>query len=245
MLIESLLKRGKELIPQKNKSYELYLDQSLESSLVGKITTNEEGKAKLFLPVNLQTMWNAKPQHTFILKEKDEEIISDYSITKSKLIIDTLINDGVKNIKVTVLKANENSWVPVQDAELKVGYKRLGGILPAGDEATYTTDSTGAVLLEVKKDSMPGDQQGNVMLTASLEDHDLLGNATVEKQVAWGKPTTLDNSFFEKRTLWTTRFRTPFWLLVPAYALIIGVWGTLIYLFAQLLKLIKIGKSGK
>src|SRR5690242_9479464 len=126
---------------------------------------------------------------------------------------------------------------------MKAGVKRLGGILSGGDEATYTTDSTGTAIIEFKKDSLPGDEKGNIILAAKIEDNDLFGNLQVEKVVPWGKIQKADHSFFEKRTLWTTRFRTPYWLLFIAYTIVLSVWGTLIYLIYQFFKIRKLGKA--
>ena len=99
--------------------------------------------------------------------------------------------------------------------------KKNGGILSAGDEATYTTDSTGEVTAEFKKDSLPGDEKGNIVLAAVVEDNDQYGNLQVEKTVSWGVPFNPDNSFFNQRALWSTRSRTP--ILAIVYGLFDGI----------------------
>ena len=133
-------------------------------------------------------------------------------------------------------------WVPAKDVEMKVGVARSGGILSAGDEETYTTDSTGTVNAEFKKDSLPGDQKGNIALVAKVEDNDQYGNLLVEKTVPWGVALKPEKNFFDQRTLWTAQFRTPLWLMFMAYSIVIGVWGTIIYLISQLFKIKKLGK---
>jgi hypothetical protein len=243
LVLQSNLKKGKVLTPQANKKYELYLDSSSAEKMIAKLQTDAEGKAKAFIPPALKDAWSAKASHTFIVKEGDEEVIADYAITKAKITLDTSSSDGVKNITVTVQKQKGAEWIPAAEVEMKIGINRLGGILPAGDEAIYTTDSSGTATVEFKKDSLPGDIKGNIVLAASIEDNDELGNIQVEKIAAWGVPTKIDNSFFDKRTLWSTRLRTPFWLLAIAYTIILSVWGTLIYLVMQLIKIKKLGKN--
>ena len=49
LLLESLTKRGTVLTPQKDKDYILYLDSGT-ANLVAKMHTDEEGKAKAFIP---------------------------------------------------------------------------------------------------------------------------------------------------------------------------------------------------
>ena len=79
------------------------------------------------------------------------------------------------------------------------------------------------------------------MLVAKVEDNEQYGNLIIEKTVPWGIATRVDNSFFNQRTLWSTRFRTPWWLLFMAYSIVIAVWGTIIYLVLQIVKIKKLG----
>jgi hypothetical protein len=242
LLLQSQLKKGKVFTPQTNKIYEIYLSSSNETSIIAKVQTDQSGLAKTIIPPGLKNTWDASAIHTFIVKEGQEEIITDYAITKSKIELDTSSADGVRSITATVMKWENNEWTPAKDVEMKLGIKRLGGILSAGDDATYTTDSSGSVTAELKKDSLPGDLKGNIILLAKVEDNDLFGNLQVEKTVPWGKKLQVNTTFFEQRTLWSTRFRTPFWLLAIAYSIVIGVWGTIIYLLMQLVKIKKLGK---
>jgi hypothetical protein len=241
IILESMMKKEKQLTPQRNKTYQLYLDSSNTSTMFAKIQTDENGKAKAFIPPSLKATWDASSQHTFIVKAGEEEIISDYVISKAKIKLDTVTTDGVRTITASVMKLENNEWVPANEVEMKIGIERLGGILSAGDEATYTTDSTGTIAVELKKDSLPGDLKGNYILVARVEDNDQFGNLLVEKTVPWGTVFKTDNSFFNLRTLWTTRFRTPYWLLLMAYSIVIAVWGTMIYLVMQIVKIKKLG----
>lgn len=243
LLLESNLKKGKQLTPQSNKTYQLFLDSSSNENLIATLKTDVTGKAKAFIPPTLKTNWDRSSKHLFIVKEGDEEVVTDYSIIKSKITIDTASADGVKTITATVMKLENSEWVPAKEVEMKIGMQRQGAILSAGDEETYTTDSTGTVAVEVTKNNLHGDEKGNILLVAKVDDNEELGNLVTEKKVSWGVSTKPDNNFFEQRTLWTTRFRTPVWLLLMAYSIVIGVWGTLIYLVVQIVKIKKIGTA--
>ena len=247
LLLENLLKKGKKSEPQKNKVFKIFLDKDQPENLIAKVLTDNNGKAKAIIPPQLKNTWDSAAQHTFLVvaeaTSKAEETTSEFVITKAKISLDTSSADGIKNISVTVMKYENNSWVPVKDVEMKVGIERLGGILPAGDEDSYTTDSTGTVTSEFKKENVPGDEQGSFLLIAKVEGNDELGNLVIEKKVSWGIATKQDNSFFNQRTLWSTRFKTPLWLLLMAYSIVIGVWGTIIYLVIQLVKIKKLASS--
>jgi len=82
-----------------------------------------------------------------------------------------------------------------------------------------------------------------MVLVAKVEDNDQYGNLLVQKTVPWGVALKTNNGFFNQRTLWTTRFRAPLWLLFMAYSITIGVWGTIIYLVLQIFRIKKIGTA--
>ena len=245
LLVESSLKKGKQSDPLKNKSFKLYLDSIAGENLISSVTTGADGRAKSFIPVSLKSAWDASGMHKFIaVDDKNPDNKTELEIVKSRIRIDTATSDeGVRNITVYVEKYESDSWLPVNEAEMKVGIRRMGGILSAGDDPTYTTDSSGSVSIDVTRDSLPGDAKGNILLGVMIEDNDVLGNVSAEKQVNWGVPQKPGSDFFSQRTLWSTRFRTPFWLLFTAYAIILSVWGTLIYLVWQLIKIRKLGKQ--
>jgi hypothetical protein len=242
LVLESMLKKGKVLTPRQHRKYALYLDSGT-THLIAQLETDENGKAKVFIPPALKAVWDATPQHIFILKEGDEEVISDFTISKAKIILDTATRDGIRNITVSVMKMEKQGWVPAKEIEMKIGVARQGGILSAGEAATYTTDSTGSVSVEYKKDKLPGDSNGNIILVAKVEDNDLFGNLMVEKKATWGLATKENKTFFDQRTLWSTRFRTPYWLLLLAYSIVSGVWSTIVYLVFQLIKIKKLGAA--
>lgn len=231
--------------PVKDIPVSLYLDEVAEENLIAKVKTDETGKAKAFLPLNLKDKWNATATHTFLAvfeaDKKFDEASGEMTITKSKMQIDTVSDETTKSITVTISKFENDEWVPVKDVDVKIGIARSGGILGAGEEESYTTDSTGVAIAEFTRDSLPGDINGNIVLAAKVEDNDEVGNLFVEKTVPWGIATKHANDFFQQRTLWSTRYHTPPWLLFMAYSIIIAVWGTLIYLVFQLLKIRKIG----
>jgi hypothetical protein len=243
LILENSLKTGRKTAPLKNKVFQLYLNSNSPENLIGKVSTDKNGNAKSFLPTSLKAAWTESSNHTFIAVAvgKEDEIAAELAISKSKIQLDTLTTDGIRSISVQVMQLTDSVWVPAADVEMKVGVQRLGGILSAGDEESYTTDSSGTATLEFAKDSLPGDQKGNLVLVAKIQENDLYGNLIVEKTVPWGIAVKPNTSFFEQRTLWTTRFRTPIWLLIMAYSIFIGVWGTIIYLITQIVKIKKLG----
>ena len=247
LMVNTSTKVERKFNPVGNTVVNLYLDSINENNLIAKLKTDEAGKGKAFLPPALKSSWESSPSHKFIAiaeAGKDfDETEGKCSITKTKISIDTASDEESRSIMVTVLALNGSEWVPAKDVEMKVGISRLGGILSAGENPTYTTDSTGSVTVVFNKDRLPGDKKGNILLAAKVENNDDYGNLYVEKSVPWGVSVKPDNSFFSQRTLWSTRNRTPPWLLFMAYSIVLGVWGTIIYLLIQLVKIKKLGAS--
>ena len=245
LVMENLLKTGKKTQPLKNKIFQLYLDSISTENFIAKVTTDNSGKAKSFIPVSLKANWELVPVHKFIAVAagKEEETPAELIITKAKIKIDTASAEGIRSITVQVMKYENDEWMPAKDVEMKVGIQRHSSILTAGEEETYTTDSSGIVIVVLTKDSMPGDQKGNVLLIAQVEDNDQFGNLLIEKTVPWGISVTPDSNFFNQRTLWSSRFKTPIWLLLMAYSIVFGVWGTIIYLVTRIIKINKLGRE--
>lgn len=243
LVLSSQVRKDNQVRPQPNKAYEIYLESSDPSNLIGKLKTDERGDANAIIPPALKPLWDSSAQCVFIVKQGEDEIISDYTITKSQILLDTASVDSVRSITVKVNKWENGYWAPASDVEMKVGIKRMGGIISAGDEEAYTTDSTGTITVEMTKSGFPGDLKGNYILAARVEDNDAYGNLIVEKIVPWGTVLAPDNSFFEIRSLWSPRTRAPLWLLFMAYGIVISVWVTLIYLVILLIRIRKLGTA--
>lgn len=245
LLIESTLKKGKKYEALPGQNVKIFMDSIGPGNLLKEVTTNERGKARVVIPDSFQERWKSSPSHNFMAildgNTPEEERTTTLEITKARMTIDTATEDGVHYIDVMVSYLdNDHNWVPAPEVELKVGIRRAGGILSAG-EASYTTDSSGLVTAALTLDSLPGDEQGNLIATSQIENNDLYGSLVAEKIVPWGTAVKVDTGFFEQRTLWTTAMRTPSWLLLIAYSIVIVVWGTLIYLVFQIIKIKKLG----
>lgn len=242
--VESLLKKGKKFEALTGGQMKIYLDSMGTGNMLSEVNTGKTGKSWVVMPASFQTIWNKSPKHSFIavLKNKpgEEDVTESLEITKAVMKIDTASEDGARSISVRVLYNDGTGWLPARDVEVKVGVQRAGGFLSAGEES-YTTDSTGTLQAAFTVDSLPGDTLGNIVIAARMEDNETYGNLLVEKTVPWGKPTKIDLTFFDKRALWSTAFRAPGWLLFMAYSIAIIVWGTLIYLVMQIVKIKRLG----
>lgn len=239
-------KIDRKTIPLQGITASVYLNDEADNHLIEKVKTDKKGESIIYIPAAFQAVWDSLSTLTFLaITDANKDFAStrsEISIAKAKLEIDTSSEDETKNIVVKVTAAEDGQWVPAKEVEVKVAVKRLLGKLPVGEEESYTTDSTGTVTAPFLRDSLYGDENGWLTLIAYTEDNDEFGNISAEKTVKWGVAPKKEN-LFGKRSLWATRNKTPLWLLALAYSIIAGVWGTLFYLFFQILKIRKLGKA--
>ena len=221
----------------------LFLDKDSTGTAIGKVVTNEWGEATTLIRPTVKKQWNAGLKHTFLAKfagnAKFDETTGDLTVGKAKILIDA---GADKKITATVMEMKDATWTPVKGVDVKMAVKRLGGDLPVNETATFTTDSTGTVSADFKRDSIPGDAKGNITLIAKVEDNDQYGNLSIEKVVPWGAKFT-PVSTFNERTLFATRDKAPIWLQLIAYSIILAVWGILVYLVLNVLKIKRLGKQ--
>jgi|SRR5690348_762068 len=241
-------KIGRKFEPVKNIKVDVYYTDETAANLLGTVTTAENGIAKLGFPPSFKNAWDSLNEFKFIAatdSSAGQEVLNtDITIKKAILVVDTTSQDG-KVVTGELKEKNGNEWTPVKDIEMKLSVKRMDGNLSVGDKATYTSDSTGVSSAEFKRDSIPGDAKGFITLVAEVDDNDTYGNLVTEKKVDWGRAFIPSSNFFDQRTLWSTRLRTPAWLLAIAYSIVIGVWGTIIYLLYQLIKIKKLAVGSK
>lgn len=241
------IKSENKLEPISSRNVRIFINEAGETeNLIGEIKTDFSGKAVFTIPPKFNEIWKASASQTIVgvLEPFDEfeELETEIEITKSKMLVDTMTVDDQKKMVIKFYEQNDSSWIPVADVEMKVGVKRLGSILPMGEEASFTTDSTGTIVADYMLNSIPGDETGQITLMAKVEENETYGTVENEITVAWGNATK-NNFNLDHRSLWATGDKVPLWLLILAIMIIASVWGTMIYIFIQLIKIIKLGKS--
>lgn len=221
----------------------LFLDKDSTGTSIGKVITNEKGEATAIIPSSLKDQWKSSVKHTFLAtfegNKKFESAKADLTVGKAKILIDTTSD---KKITATVMEMKDTSWTPVKGVELKIAVRRLDADLSVNETATFTTDSLGQASADFKRDSIPGDAKGNIILVAKIEDNDQYGNLLVEQSVPWGAKFVSSNTF-DRRTLFATRDKAPIWLLFIAYSIVFTVWGILISLVINIFKIKKLGQE--
>lgn len=212
-----------------------------KNNLIGTGITTDRGEFILFIPPAAKTEWIKSATQNFVAVSTPtklyDEARAEASIIKAKIKIDTAEGKMVNAILVTLV---DSIWKPMAGIEMVLAIKRLDGNLNISETATYTSDSAGAITGEFKRDSLPGDQKGNLVLVANIIDNDIYGNVEAETTVPWGKPLVYTTNY-NHRSLFARRGLSPIWLELLAYGIILLVWAVIIYLVFQIRKIIQLG----
>lgn len=239
---EAKTKAGKRFEPVENATVNIYFSEEDNSNLIGTTKTNGKGIADVSMPAAFITRMDSSASWHFVTTLAEGETYKGASaeadITRARLQVDFQEADSTRTIVAILSEWKEGKWVPVPQTEVKLIVKTLFSDLPVGED-TYSTDDEGKVssTFDMK---LPGDAEGNLTLGAKVEDHEAYGTLFATGRMKWGTPAIPDDSF-SKRTLWASRDKTPWWLLIGPNLIILAVWGSIIYLVYLF---VKIRRSG-
>jgi len=243
--VSAKTKKEKRFVPVDGVEVNLFFGDETSHGFMGRVETNSHGVGSLSLPVRFKSQWDSLSSYKFVGTVTKNDSFEDQSIeleiSKAKIELTLEDVDSVRTIHAKVFAFKDNSWVAQSETEIKLVVRRLLSDLKATEEETFTTNENGEASAQFSL-SIPGDAQGNIIIGAKIDDHEMYGSLVSTKTAKWGLPLTPDNSFAE-RTLWATRDKTPLWLLIFPNLIIISVWGIIFYLIYQITQIIKLGKT--
>ena len=238
-------KNGKRFEPIDSVTLSLFFGEETKKGFMGRITTNNMGVASLQIPERFKNDLESASSYLFIAtvtsNNRFEDASTEIEVSKARIELSLESIDSTRMMRAKLFTKQDSGWVEVPDAEIKFVVTRLLSDLNAGEEETYTTDEHGEATSEFKL-TIPGDLNGNILVGAKIEDNELYGNLIETKAISWGIPIQEDNNF-EKRTLWSTRDKTPWWLLIFPNLIIASVWAAIFYLIYQIIRIRKMGRQ--
>lgn len=208
-----------------------------EKIKIGNVITNMKGESR-FVIKNLNTIKSDSTNTYNILisfkgNDSFKKATRKISFKNANIEANIYIKDSINYITATLTDASTNS--PIIDESLTVQVQRLFMPLRIGDEFN-NTDENGTIIVQVEE-GIPG-VDGNLIFEVVLADSDDYGTVKRLVHAPIGIPI-VDESTFNKRTLWSPRNKTPLFILIFANLLIIGIWGIIAYLITNLFKISK------
>lgn len=208
-----------------------------EETELGTVQTDMEGICRFSLK-NLNLI-KADSTNTYNMKfsfkgnDSFKKVSKTVSFKDATIEASLITKDSIHFIQATLFDANLNT--PISERILHVQVQRLFMPLRIGPEFN-NTDINGTILVPIPSD-IPG-VNGNLTFEVVLKDSDDFGTVKALVNAPIGKPI-VDESTFDERTMWSPRNKTPYLLLILPNLVILGMWGLIIYLIINLLKISK------
>jgi hypothetical protein len=216
----------------------IYNETEQDEIELGTITTNPKGKIKFVLPELRSMLPDSSQIYTIKVAFKGNENFKraskSVSFKDANIAARLITKDSLNYISATLTDAYSNS--PISDEHLNIQVQRLFNPLKMGEEFN-NTDDKGMVLVPIEE-GIPG-IDGNLLIEVVLNDNDTYGTIKAIVEAPIGK-VIIDESTFDKRTLWSPRDKTPLFILVFGNFLIFGMWGIIIYLIVNLFRIKKV-----
>lgn len=219
--------------------YNVYPNDSLVET--GTAATTMEGQITFTLPALPTQYRDTAGLYTYRVVSSEhpkyEEVEKDISFKRARLDVYVVEENEAPYLRATL--TDEYTGEPVSEQPLRVGVERLFRPLNLGGDFNMT-DESGIVDVLINSD-IPG-LNGNLTFIATLSDHEEYGTLRARTQAPLGVPI-VDTSTFDQRTMWGPPNRTPLFLLTVPNLIILGVWGTIVFLIYNLFKISKSEKT--
>jgi hypothetical protein len=206
---------------------------------LGSVVTNQSGKASLDIAPGT-TLPKDQDGYTFTVlfagNAAMEKASQTIHITEAFLEINLTEKDTIKTITARVYKLNEKrEKITVSDVPVEFDVKRLFCLYPVGNEKTDTTGSCSTDF----PSTMPGDRNGKVTIVVRMPENENFGTVEVSRDINWGKVLVYEAKPI--RGLGDTD--APLWMVYTLIVLLSGVWGNVIYILVQIIRINIIGKK--
>lgn len=149
--------------------------------------------------------------------------------------LDFTKTDTSKTCTATVMS---DSSLPVKEKEVHLYVKGLYSLLEIGKPVT--TDENGVAAFKFPT-NLPSSNNGMLSLIAKIEKDETYGTVETQTDVNWGAAIK-DESVWGDRSLSASREKAPMFLVVASTLIIFFIWGTIVYVVFQLLRIKKSAK---
>lgn len=202
---------------------------------LGFVITDKNGKAEL--TVKKEALTPAKDgslsfKASFNGNKQMEAADGEVNIKNALLEITPVKEDSLLTVKVKFSSPASGMDSAVKDLTVGIFVKRFFSPLKIGEG---TTDENGEATIEIPN-NLPGDDKGNIILLAKIDENETFGNLEASVTQKWGLPVS-SKLQEQPRALWSAH--PPLWMLITFVVLMGVVWGHFIVIVYQLFRLRK------
>lgn len=196
------------------------MNDAAEETALGSAESGPDGIGKFTFNTNGKTP-NADGTYSFIARYDGNDHMngseSDLVLKPAKLVMEPVEGDSSYALKLQATALGADGSQPIADATVSVYVKRMFSYLKV---AEGTTDAEGAVEVDFPL-TLAGDQDGNLNITAKIEETDEYGNLEATMIKPWGKTVSYEITELP-HALWSDH--PPVWMIVTFFVLMGTVW---------------------
>lgn len=207
--------------------------------LLGTSKTSDEGIAQIIIPENQKYLIDESGYINLVARFDGSDALDsqEETIAVKDLNIDLRLEE-IDSIKTVFVKAFMIDSLGVEtlaeEADIIIAVKGMLSNMRIAEESL----ESGEFEFEFPTD-IPGDEDGDLTVIVSIQDHDDFGNVFQEKTIKWGTHVKMP-VMKEKNTLWSEA--APLWMYIVLTFLLVGVWANYLYTVINLFKIKKEGK---
>jgi len=235
--IRATSKIGKSNTNVSNIEITVYNEIDDERIELGTATTNMNGECRFvvndFNTIKSDSLNTYNVLVTFKGNDEFKKAKKSISYKNADIEAKLITKDSVNYIMASLKDAHKDSLIG--NTSLTVQVKRLFQPLFIGDEFNVT-DESGEILVPVE-DGIPG-IDGKLTIEVVLSDSDIYGTVIAPVIAPIGK-IIVDESTFDQRKMWSSRDKTPIFLLIFPNLIIFGMFFIIVYLSFNLIKISK------
>ena len=235
-LLRAKIEGSYQKLPERKIDF-FVLNAAGEEVAIGDTMTGVNGVAKI--KIGKATLAKGEDgSYSFIARyagdDRFDSSESDLTLKSAMLVMEPRKEDSTYMISLKATADSPDGPMPIAAAVVSVYVKRMFSSLKV---AEGETDESGMVEVEFPT-GLPGDENGNVEITAMIEETDEYGNLSAASTQPWG--FAVSNAFVESpKALWSPH--PPTWMVVTFFILMGAVW---IHYGIVIFNLIKIKRDG-
>jgi len=235
--IKASARIDKKTVEVSNIELNILQELNEEKIEIGKTTTNSSGLSTFIIQDFTKLTPDSSGVYNLVVSFSGNESFKKASRSVSFKNVDIeakwVVKDSVNYVNAKLIDTQLDSALAA--IPLSVRVDRLFRPLKIGEDS-YDTNEHGEIQVPIE-DGIPG-VDGNLKLEVVLNESDDYGTVIAQLTAPIGT-VIVDESTFDQRTMWSPRGKTPIFLLTLTYSFIFIVWGIFIYLFINLVRIIK------
>jgi len=218
-LLRAKIEGSYQKVPDRKVAFYV-LNPAGEEVAIGDTITGANGVAKI--RVTKTTLVKGEDgSYSFIARfdgdDKFEGSESDLILKSASLVMVASEADSTYTLSLTATADSPEGPMPIAAAPVSVYVKRMFSSLKV---AEGETDETGALEVEFPA-GLAGDENGNIEITAMIEETDEYGNLTATATQKWGYSVSAE-IVESPRALWSPH--PPTWMVITFFILMGAVW---------------------